>query len=335
MMKIVAPLAFTFLAFIPMAQAQGLDPQAQILKTQIDAMITAQKSSAQKNGSTLVTKGDVTVEKAQGYYAYTLPHMTYTDAKGVRSEIGMIAINASPDGADNWRVSMAIPTPINSYDKDGKPLVRTDIGSQNASGVWNTKLGHFTNLNATLGNLRINDLATQNSITIGSATMTTALNEIDTGVWAGKADSTFNNIAVYSADTAATSNLPKITMTTNLTDRSGPSVLSARDIAERLNSGDVDGYNIFKMLIGDPERVQAVVTGLDNISTQLQQAMLTAPANKRQTFLTSILAVSAISGIGRPVDNDSSSKSYDVEFTQGGGMTINGTDFGSILTAKK
>ena len=187
MMKFSVLLGLTLLTAMPVAYSQTVDPQAQVLKNQIEAMIAAQKSSAQKNSSTLVTKGGVTVEKAQGYYAFTLPHMTYTDAKGVRSEIGMIAINASPDGPDNWRVSMAIPTPINSYDKNGKQLVRTDIGTQNASGVWNTKLGHFTSMNTTLGNIRINDLVSSNNITVDSATLTSSLNEIETGAWTGKA----------------------------------------------------------------------------------------------------------------------------------------------------
>ncbi len=333
-MKQFVILAFLALIFAPAAYAQALDPQAQILKGQIEGFIEAQKATALKNGCTLTTNGNVTVEKANGYYAFTLPHITYTDAKNVRSEIGMVAINATPDGTDNWKVSLALPTPINSF--SGKQqLARTDISSQTISGVWNTKLGHFTALNGNLNKVQVNDLVKQNTVTIGNVTVASKLNELEPTVWTGKADTTFNSISIFSADTNFTATLPKIAMTTNLADRAATTPLTKEQIAARPQEGQADAYHIFAMLMGAPERVKATVTGLDSINTQLQQAMLTAPANTRQDFLGAILTVSAISGIGQSVPNDVSSKSYDVVFGQGGQVSINGTDFGSILTAKK
>lgn len=333
-MKLFLAFVFAALLIAPAVHAQTIDPQAAILKAQIEGFIDAQKVSAQKNGCKLVANGAVTVEKANGYYAFTLPHMTFTDAKGVRSEIGMVAINATPDGTDNWKVSLAIPTPINSFTSAGKSAARTDIGSQAISGVWNVKLGHFTQLNGNIGSMRVSDLIENKSMTIGSITLSSQLSERESALWSGKALANFNDISFTDARTAFTANLSKIKMESNVSSTASSVALTKDQIKSRPQNGQPDGYQILASLIGAPEQALATVTGLDSVNTQLQKAMLTAKPNQRQLYLTSILAVSAVSGIGRPVPNDTSSKTYDVVFGPAESITINGTDFGSLLMNK-
>lgn len=333
-MKKFALTALVALSVATPAAAQNTTANTQILRDQIDGFLDNQKAMATKNNCTLVTKGQTSVEQANGYYAFTLPDITYTDAEGVRSDIGMVAVNATPDVKDTWKVSLALPTPINSYTKAGTQLVRTDIGSQTSNSIWNTRLGHFTSVSSNLGNVRINHLKEQVTITLGGVKITSLMNEQDPDAWTGKADIELANISVFDAETNFTGVIPKITLTTNLADRASKTPMTKEQIAKRTQAGYPDFYNVFAQLFGAPERVQAVVTGLDSVSQKLQQAMLTARPEQRQEYLTAIIGVSAISGIGKPVQGDASSKSYDIVFGQNGQITINGTDFSSLMKIK-
>ncbi len=330
-MKYLALLTLLALLIAPAARAQDTDARAQILKAQLEGFLENQKSMALKNGCKLATKGDITVEKASGYYAFTLPHITYTDSKGVRSEIGMIAINAVPEGTDDWKVTLALPTPINSFNSAGSAIFKTDIGTQNASGVWNEKLGHFTSVNATLNNVQLNDLLKQSSMTVGALNLSSALTEKDAEAYTGSARATLDNISIFEADTTFKGTIPKIVLDTNLADRASKTAMTKEQIKNRPQLPYPDAYNIFAFLFGAPERVTAKITGLDAINSQLQQAMITATPNNRQNLLQSILVVSAVSGMGKPVTGDATTKSYDLVFGQNGSMSINGTDFGSLM----
>ncbi len=338
MMKKFALFALLILLFAPHASFAQMtaetDARAQILKGQIEGFLENQKATALKNGCRLETKGAITVEKAAGYYALTLPAITYTDSKGIRSEIGMVAVNATPQPGNDWKVSLALPTPISSFNTSNVESVRTDIGTQTATGVWNEKLGHFTSVSANLGNIRLNDLMNQSTITIGAMALTSALTEKDPEAYTGTANATLNNIGIYDAETTFKGTLPSITLNTNLADRASKTPMTKEQVKNRPQSGQPDFYNVFSFLFGAPERVNAKVTGLDAMNSQLQQAMITASPNLRAKLLQSILGVSAISGMGKPVAGDASSKSYDVVFGQNGTVTLNGTDFGNLMSVK-
>lgn len=336
-MKHFALLSLLMLLFSPQAFAQmtpETDARAQILKGQIEGFLENQKAMALKNGCRLDTKGAITVEKASNYYALTLPHITYTDAEGIRSEIGMVAVNATPDGANDWKVSIALPTPISSFNNAGAEQFRTDIGTQTASGTWNEKLGHFTSLNANLGNVRLNNLLDQSTATVGALDFSSMMTEKDPEAYTGSAKATLNNISFFDAETTFKGTLPSITLNTNIADRAAKAPMTKEQVKNRPQSGYPDFYNVFSFLFGAPERVMANVKGLDSMNAQLQQAMITANPNVRAKLLQGILGVSAVSGMGRPVQGDTSSKSYDVVFGKDGNVTLNGTDFGSLMSVQ-
>lgn len=332
-MKRLALLAFFALIFIPPASAQtaNADARAQVLKGQLEGFLENQKAMALKNGCKLSTKGEVTVEKAAGYYAFTLPNISYVDSKGVRSEIGMVAVNAVPEGADDWKITLALPTPITSYNNSGTAVYKTDIASQTASGVWNEKLGHFTSVNANLGNVQLNDLVKQSTVTIGAFSLASSLTEKDPEAYTGSARATLDNISIYEAETSFRGVIPKIVLDTNLADRASKTAMTKEQVKNRAQLPYPDFYNVFSFLFGAPERVNAKVTGLDNMNAQLQQAMITATPNARANLLQSILVVSAVNGMGKPVAGDAKTKSYDLVFGQNGSMSINGTDFGTLM----
>lgn len=329
-MKFIALFAFLAFFSVAPAQAQDNDARAQILKGQLEGFLEHQKSVALKNGCKLATKGDITVEKASGYYALTLPHITYTDSEGVRSEIGMVAVNAVPEANNNWKISLALPTPINSYGSGGGEQFRTDIGTQNATGIWNEKLGHFTSVDANYGNIRLNSLIDQSTVTIGALAVNSKMNENDPGAYTGKLVATADNISVFDAATTFKGTVPKIRLDGNIADRAMTTPMTKEQVKSRPQSSYPDFYNVVAFLFGAPERVNATVTGLDSLNAQLQQTMITATPNMRAKLLQMILGVSAVSGMGKPIAGDATSKSYDVVFGAGGNVTINGTDLGAL-----
>lgn len=333
-MKHFALFALLALFFAPAAFAQT-DARVEILKSQIEGFLENQKAMALKNGCKIDTKGLITIEQADGYYALTLPAITYTDAKGIKSDIGMVAVNAVPQENNEWKISLALPTPINSYNANGSQQFKTDIGTQNATGIWNEKLGHFTSVNATFGNINMNNLKDQGTITIGALTLNSQLAEeeliSDAGIWSGRADAKLSNISLFDAATSFKGTIPSITLDTNLSDRAAKTPMTKAQIKNRPQSAHPDFYNVFSFLFGAPERVTASINGLDTINGQLQQSMLSAKPEQRQKFLQAILGVSAVIGMGKPSPADPATKMYDVVFGKDGNMTLNGTDFGSVM----
>ncbi len=331
-MKLLPLLALLMLIALP-TQAQTLttDERAQVLKGQIEGFLENQKTVAANNGSTLVTKGDITVEKAVGYYALTLPHITYIDAEGIRSEIGMIAVNAIPEGTHDWKVTIALPTPISSFQKNGAPQFKTDIGAQNATGMWNEKLGHFTALNAAFGNLRFQDVMDKDALTIESATFTSALNENDPGAFTGTARMVFENLTFRDTESLFEGKLPRIVMNTPLADRANDTPMTKEQVKNRTKGNFPDAYNIFAFLFGAPERLTADITGLADVNMALQQSLLKAPPQARQKLFAGVAGVSAVDAMGKPVAGDTATKTYDLVFGPNGNIILNGTDMGSMM----
>jgi hypothetical protein len=330
-MKFFALFAFLVFAAVMPAHAQGTDARAQILKGQLEGFLENQKSVALKNGCKLATKGEITVEQASGYFAFTLPHITYTDSKGVRSEIGMVAINAVPQANNEWKISLALPTPINSYGSGGAEQFRTDIGSQNASGVWNEKLGHFTSVDADYSNIRLSNLQDQGTVTIGALSVDSRMQENDPDVYTGKAIVTADNISIFDAATRFNGSIPKIRLDGNIADRASKTPMTKEQVKNRPQSNYPDFFNLFAFMFGAPEHVNATVTGLNSLNAQLQASMVTATPDIRAKLLQAILGVSAVSGMGKPVSGDATSKSYDVVFGANGNVTVNGTDLGALM----
>jgi hypothetical protein len=333
-MKNFMIFALLLLLFPAKPFAQTEDARIQILKGQIEGFLENQKTVAARHGCKLDTAGEITVEKANGYYALTLPDVTYTDAEGIRSDIGMVAVNAVPAPNNEWKISLALPAQISSFDKAGKESFKTMLGNQNASGVWNEKLGHFTSMNASYGNIQLHNLKDQGTANIGSVSVKSSLTEKDEGAYTGSAQATLDNISYFDTATNVKANLPKIVLNTNLADRAGKEPLTKEQIKNRPKAGKVDFFNIFSQLFGTPEKVIANVTGLDALSAQLQQSLLTAPPQGRQKLFAAVAGAAAVSAMGKP-SGDPATKTYEVVFDANGNATLNGTDLGSLMKPGK
>ena len=325
-------ILFLFLIVPFAASAKDEQARVDILKGQIEGFLENQKAIALKNGCKLDAKGVVTVERApDGYYAFTLPHITYTDAKGIRTEIGMVALNAVPRANNEWSVSLALPTPLKSFLSGGGETFRTTLGKQKASGIWNERLAHFTSVDALYENVQINNLRDQSTATIGAVSVKSKLDEQD-GIFSGKAVINADNISAFDAETTFRGLLPRIVMTSTVSETAAPSPMTREQVKNRRAQGSYpDAFNLLSILFGTPKDAQIVVTGLDSLNAQMQQTVVTANPQQRAELLPYILGVGAVSGIGRADPANPQTKTYDIVFGGKGSVTINGTDFGSLL----
>lgn len=140
--------------------------------------------------SKLVYDGDIAVEKANGYYAITTPHISLLSQTGEKLEIGIFAINAIPaDGPGRWTISYSMPTPITFFDAEGELTSRIDIGSQQASGLWLEDINYFIKIDATYKDIKIENTSTDPSenfsITLPEILLQCNLKELSEGKWSG------------------------------------------------------------------------------------------------------------------------------------------------------
>ena len=146
--------------------APAIDQQgAEQVKSAIQAYIEEQKQISAASGSELVTEGELTVTPTDGkYYAVVTPyikmlllkHRAYKGSNQtaenmpvptptlITYDIGKISINVMPtDNADEWKFSYSLPTNINFLNGQNEKMATITLGSQQAAGIWNTKL-HYT-----------------------------------------------------------------------------------------------------------------------------------------------------------------------------------------------
>lgn len=333
-MKKLALTALLATVFLP-SFAQAQNPNIATLTAQIEGFLDNQKSMAVKNNCVLSMSGSVTaVPATNGAYTITLPRITYTDAKGIVSDIGTLKLNATPAANPyEWDLTLSLPTSISSRDASGAQVFETRIGSQQSEGVWNERLGHFTSVHATLGNLSFKDFVNQGSGTLQNLILISAMQERDENAYTGSADLTLNGFSYRSDRSGVSGSVPKITFTTNLADLASVAPMTKEAIKARPKSSYPDGFNIFAQLLGKPERVDGRIYGLDSLSAQLSQAMLTSAPTARQDYMAAILGVGAVAAMGTPDPADSSARYYDVQFAQNGSILLNGTDVNSLANS--
>ena len=139
------------------ARAQTSDGDVQKLEGIFTQLLEQYKALTEANGAELVEEGNILVEPSDHYYAITLPHLTVQQKDGAYTDIGMIAVNALPgDAAGQWKMTMAVPTPIIHYDSKKNPVVSVNIGQQNFAGVWYEKFRNFIRMLLLLSMVSLN-----------------------------------------------------------------------------------------------------------------------------------------------------------------------------------
>jgi hypothetical protein len=188
-MRPILYLALIFLLFFASpAQAQSITPEgAQKLKALFEEIIDYQKVSAKAKGLAGVEyEGEVTVEPAGTYYAVTLPHMRMLYPDQSKLEVGMISINASPHTqAGQWKMAVALPTPMMMMNAAGKHIMRINIGAQQGSGIWDEKLRHFAKLDTAYKDVTVEGIQPAFNIKIPGLKIRSDLAQDAGGLWSG------------------------------------------------------------------------------------------------------------------------------------------------------
>lgn len=155
-------IAITFVSLVlfggsVQARAATVDAAgAAHLKTMFEGML--QKRNAENSGEHAQVKldGAVMVEPADSYYAVTLPRISAVSTDGDRLDIGIIALNVMPtDDPQQWKMTMALPSPITAYGPKNEQLMSLAVGQQYFAGVWHEKFEGFVKLKAQYKNVTL------------------------------------------------------------------------------------------------------------------------------------------------------------------------------------
>lgn len=95
----------------------------------VTAMLERQANLLSQSGRALVMEGDMVVEETDGFTAITTPFLTVRE-EGQRWVIGMLAINAVPFGDGNWRLAIALPTPIRLMAEGAQEIAKIELSDQ-------------------------------------------------------------------------------------------------------------------------------------------------------------------------------------------------------------
>lgn len=181
---------------VAVARAQELDENGARLKTLFEEMVATQQDVLLSDSARISFEGNVSVEPVDDYYAVTLPFLSIDYNNGDRFEVGLIAINAAPhNDPDQWKMTFALPTPMNYVDgKSKENTYLVSIGGQRSSGVWNGKLGYFSKLDANYENVMITDQVKGFDVSVPATRIVYDLDADEKGLWSGPVYFTFNDI---------------------------------------------------------------------------------------------------------------------------------------------
>ena len=161
--------ALAALMLVPALPAAANDEAR--LNAVVSHLLSSQKSAFEKTGGSFVTSGDTLIERADKYYAVTLPDITLVHPNKSRTALGLIALNASPAGDKKWNITMALPTPIVTKDAQDGIDSEVILGRQYFAGLWNEDFQNFTSLKTTYNNVQMKFPKPDNNMPFSSATL--------------------------------------------------------------------------------------------------------------------------------------------------------------------
>src|SRR5690606_28618936 len=188
------------------AQTAAINAEgAQKLKTLFETMLANQRATSRPENGRLEYEGEVLVEQASTYYAVTLPHARIVYPDGARLDIGMVSVNAAPhDLPGQWKMAVAVPTPMVMTNAEKNQTIKINIGAQKASGIWDEELEHFAKLDAQYKNVTIENPGTGFSMQIPESQILYDFAKGPDGFWSGPGRMMARNIAVANGPQATT-----------------------------------------------------------------------------------------------------------------------------------
>lgn len=182
----------------PVQAAEINKEGADRVKALVESFIAEQKKLTEIDGVTKIEyQGEVLVEEAKDFYAVTLPYTKLINAQNEQIDIGMISANVSPaDEPGQWKMRVAIPTPIVVTDKTGAEIMRATIDGQRAAGIWDEKLQSFVKLDALYKSIVFG--GPEGSVKIPEAQIIYDFVKNPAGKWSGPGTLTLKNIEAAS-----------------------------------------------------------------------------------------------------------------------------------------
>lgn len=228
------------------------DAGAKDLKTMLSTHIENYKKSIQNSGGDLKPEGEITIEQGNGYYAATLPATTYQTAAGENIKIGLIAMNAIPtDNPNDWKISMAIPTPILIVDENDTTIRRIDIGEQNMGGLWSKKLEGFSKLKAHYNDIKFTNIEKGGFFNIDKVSLNSDLEEKKEGLWSGPTNFILSNFSAVKPNAEQAFALKEISAVIDIDDYAHHEIKKAKEKIQKMSKTeekkDIGGH-LFNIL---------------------------------------------------------------------------------------
>jgi hypothetical protein len=205
--------------------------------------LAQKKASARFSGQELKTEGSILVEPGQYYYAVTMPHLSMVEADGSYTDIGILAINAMPgDKPKEWKVTIAVPTPIIRYDAQKKIQARVDIGAQTLAGVWNEDAASFVKLDARYEKIVVKQITDAITVNIPKASILYNLSPATDGkTWSGPAQYTMENLEISREGDPSVSKIGRIAADVFVHDYSPAAMLDYQGKMQAVAEASKDG----------------------------------------------------------------------------------------------
>lgn len=243
---VLAGLAFILLISADPALAAMNAEDGKRLKTLFTEMIERYANEAEMQGGELITEGEVMVEPSDNYFAITLPHITAVSADKSKINLGMISINALPgDKPQEWKMTVALPTPITMFNPDGTPGGTVEIASQNFAGIFHETFRNFVRLNAKYKNITFTDTENSGKITIPDLSAVYDLKEGNNKLWSGPMNLKATNIQALLSKNGGAARIREVAIDTTIKDYSLEEAVAYQDKIEALlESLDTDNPSI-------------------------------------------------------------------------------------------
>ncbi len=206
--------AFTFILLVSIqAKAADINDQgAARLKTMFETILADQaRMTNAKGDASFQQQGEVIVEQADSYYAVTMPFIQIAYDDGRTLKLGIISINAVPhEKPGQWKITLALPTPMSIYGEDDTLLSSIAIGGQQAAGIFHEDVRQFSKLDSKYSDIKITSPQSGAQGSIGNIITRFDFNAAEDGTWSGPGYVEFNNLNTTDKTRTKTSSIQSL-----------------------------------------------------------------------------------------------------------------------------